>query len=100
MKDNVGEFEDGNKVKKINEINVIGGKTFITYEYHEEVKIKTQRPIYIGVLIYDYSKEYIYNTAYSIFGKDKLLYTDTDSCKVRKSDLTSDKIKQYYKDKI
>lgn len=98
LKDNVGEFEDGNKVKKINEINVIGGKTFITYEYHEEVKIKTQRPIYIGVLIYDYSKEYIYNTAYSIFGKDKLLYTDTDSCKVRKSDLTSDKIKQYYKD--
>ena len=26
------------------------------------------------------------------------MYTDTDSCKVRKSDLTSDKIKQYYKD--
>jgi len=98
LKDKVGEYEEGNKVKKINEINCIGGKTFITYEYHEEAKIKTQRPIYIGVLIYDYSKEYIYNTAYSIFGKDKLLYTDTDSCKVRKSDLTSDKIKQYYED--
>lgn len=84
----VAEFE---KIKDkslcVNVINSIGDKIFITYEVSpEKLCVKQQRPIYLGVLIYDYAKRYMYENSYSKVGLDKLLYTDTDASKFRYKD--------------
>jgi hypothetical protein len=86
--DNVAEYlKIAQKSKSINFINTIGGKLFLTYEVSaEEICDKQQRPIYLGVLIYDYAKRYMYENSYSKIGKDRLLYTDTDASKFRYSD--------------
>ena len=75
------------KASSINFINAIGGKMFLTYEVDaESICAKQQRPIYLGVLIYDYAKRYMYENSYSKIGKSRLLYTDTDASKFRYSD--------------
>lgn len=74
------------KASKINFINAVGGKMFLTYEINAEELINQQRPIYLGVLIYDYAKRYMYENSYSKVGKEGLLYTDTDASKFRYSD--------------
>ena len=75
------------KATSINFINAIGGKMFLTYEIDaESICAKQQRPIYLGVLIYDYAKRYMYEMSYSKIGKSRLLYTDTDASKFRHSD--------------
>lgn len=71
--------------KKINFINAIGNKMFVTYEMEEEKLLAKQRPIYLGVLIYDYAKRYMFENSYSKVGLDQLLYTDTDASKFRYS---------------
>ena len=48
-----------------------------------ESKLHTQRPIFLGVLCYDYAKDYMYRNSYSIIGLKDLLYTDTDAAKFR-----------------
>ena len=73
------------KAESVNFINTIGGKLFLSYEVSGESLIKRQRPIYLGVLIYDYSKRYMYNYSYSKVGLKELLYTDTDASKFRHS---------------
>jgi hypothetical protein len=85
--DNEYEFlEIQKKAKTINCINSIGNKLFLTYEVDAESLINQQRPIYLGVLIYDYAKRYMYENSYSKIGKSKLLYTDTDASKFRYKD--------------
>lgn len=75
------------KAKSVNFINSIGNKLFLTYEVDaESICAKQQRPIYLGVLIYDYAKRYMFDYSYSKIGKDKLLYTDTDASKFRYTD--------------
>lgn len=83
--DSAYEFlEIKEKAKSINFINAIGNKMFLTYEIDpEEICKKQQRPIYLGVLIYDYAKRYMYENSYSKVGKNNLLYTDTDASKFR-----------------
>jgi len=71
------------KSKSVNFINAIGNKIFITYEVEGEQMISKQRPIYLGVLIYDYAKSYMYDYSYSKVGLKDLLYTDTDASKFR-----------------
>ena len=86
---NVDSVEDYNKIKEksktINTINTIGNKIFVSYEVSGESLINKQRPIYLGVLIYDYAKTYMYDYSYSKVGLDQLLYTDTDASKFRYS---------------
>lgn len=72
--------------KSVNFINIIGDKMFLTYEVNAEELIKQQRPIYLGVFIYDYAKRYMYENSYSKIGLNKLLYTDTDASKFRYTD--------------
>ena len=79
--------EISDKAVNINVINSIGDKVFVTYTVDEEKECaKNQKPIYLGNLIYDYSKAYMYRNSYSKIGKDKLLYTDTDASKMRFTD--------------
>ena len=73
------------KSKSINFINTIGNKIFVTYEVDEESMLNKQRPIYLGVYIYDYAKRYMYENSYSKVGLRELLYTDTDASKFRHS---------------
>jgi hypothetical protein len=84
---NVDSVEDYLKIKEksetINTINTIGNKIFVSYEVSGESLIHKQRPIYLGVLIYDYAKSYMYDYSYSKVGLDQLLYTDTDASKFR-----------------
>lgn len=87
MVDNVIDY---NKIKSkmlsSNVINSIGNKLFITYEQDaEEICEQQQRPIYLGILIYDYAKRYMYENSYSKVGLNQLLYTDTDASKFRYS---------------
>jgi hypothetical protein len=74
------------KAKSINFINSIGNKLFITYEMDaEKICEAQQRPIFLGVLIYDYAKRYMYENSYSKIGLKDLVYTDTDASKFRYS---------------
>jgi hypothetical protein len=84
----ISEFEKIKENSKVvNVINKIGDKVFITYEVNEkDICDKQQRPIYLGVLIYDYAKRYMYENSYSKIGLNKLLYTDTDASKFRYRD--------------
>lgn len=75
-----------NKADTVNFINIIGNKMYMTFEIDEEKLIKKQRPIFLGILIYDYAKRYMYEYSYSKIGKDKLFYTDTDASKFRYKD--------------
>lgn len=85
--DSIAQYEKiKNKSTSINVVNNIGDKLFITYEVEAESLIKQQRPIYLGVLIYDYAKRYMYENSYSKVGLSKLLYTDTDASKFRHKD--------------
>lgn len=85
--DSIAEYEKiKNKSQTINVVNNIGNKLFITYEVDAEKMLKQQRPIYLGVLIYDYAKRYMYENSYSKVGLSKLLYTDTDASKFRYKD--------------
>jgi hypothetical protein len=86
--DTVSEYlKIADKAKSVNFINSVGGKLFLTYEVDaEQICKKQQRPIYLGVLIYDYAKRYMYENSYSKIGKSRLLYTDTDASKFRHSD--------------
>ena len=81
----VAEYEKlKDKSTSINFINAIGNKLFITYEVDaEKLCKKQQRPIYLGVLIYDYAKRYMFENSYSKVGLKELLYTDTDASKFR-----------------
>ena len=86
----VDDVEDYLKISKkalsMNTITNIGNKIFVNYTVDEEMLIAKQKPIFLGVLIYDYAKEYMYNYSYSKIGLDKLVYTDTDATKVKYKD--------------
>lgn len=85
--DNIFEYEKiKKKAVKMNTINLINNKIFVSYEVEPEKILKKQRPIYLGVLIYDYAKKYMFENSYSKIGLNKLLYTDTDATKFRYSD--------------
>lgn len=91
--DMVNCVEDYVKLTKdktdINVINTVGKNIIVSYKKDEiETTEKDQRPIYLGVLIYDYAKIYMYENFYSVVGKDKLIYTDTDAGKIREKDNT------------
>ncbi len=77
------------KAKSINFINCVGSKLFATYNVDEESICEAQqRPIFLGILIYDYAKRYMYQNSYSKIGLDKLIYTDTDASKFPYTEMT------------
>lgn len=86
---NCAEYDkETSKATSINFIDAIGGKLFVSYEVdEEELCKKEQRPIFLGVLIYDYAKRYMYENSYSKIGLDKLFYTDTDASKFKYEDM-------------
>ena len=81
----VDNEEDFYKIKDKYEntsvINQIGDAIFVSYTKPVSEVIHKQRPIFLGRLIYDYAKKYMWDNIYYV-GKDKCVYTDTDSCKM------------------
>jgi hypothetical protein len=75
------------EAESIESVNTLSGNICVTYKINpENMKDSQQRPIYLAVLIYDYAKKYMYDYSYSKIGLNKLLYTDTDSTKLKYSD--------------
>ena len=70
-------------VKNIKTIFIEGDKAHVTYEKDERECIKSASPLYIGTLIYDYAKMYMHEYQYNFFNYDELIYTDTDSNKLK-----------------
>ena len=71
----------------VNTINSVGNSVFISYKKTEEELIEKQRPIYIGALIYEYARRYMYENLMKPIGLNRLLYMDTDACKFRACDV-------------
>ena len=69
------------KAKDVSCVDIIGNDVIVTYTMEEEELLSKQRPIYLGVLIYDYSKAYMYEESYEKIGLSSLIYTDTDASK-------------------
>jgi len=82
--------------KSMSVVNTFGDRVVISYKIDEEKLINKQRPVYLGILIYDYSKTYMYKASYARIGLDKLLYTDTDATKTEYDNFIKwyDEIKQ------
>tara|TARA_R110002110_G_scaffold5358_1_gene27731 strand:- start:172 stop:2847 length:2676 start_codon:yes stop_codon:yes gene_type:complete len=77
------KIKNDKKTSKINTIDMKGNKIFISYSIDEEELIKKQRPVYLGALIYDYAKMFMFEHIYSKVGLKNLVYTDTDAGKCR-----------------
>jgi hypothetical protein len=71
----------------VNTINSVGNAVFVSYDKTEEELINKQQPIYLGVLIYEYARRYMYETIMAPIGLDRLHYMDTDACKFRSCDV-------------
>lgn len=71
----------------VNTINSVGNAVFISYDKSEEELLNKQQPVYLGVLIYEYARRYMYETIMHPIGLDRLLYMDTDACKFRACDV-------------
>lgn len=70
-------------------INNVGDAVFVSYTKTVEEEINSQRPVYIGAMIYEYARCYMYKNIMAPIGYDKLLYMDTDACKFRASDVAA-----------
>jgi hypothetical protein len=60
-------------------------KFLVSYDKHPEDCLQNAAPVYVGSLIYDYAKIYMYDHMYSKFKYKDLIYTDTDSNKIRRT---------------
>lgn len=77
------------KYGNVSVINTFGTGLMVEYKKNTlDLVEKEQRPVYLGVLIYDYAKIHMYRHSYSKIGLDKLIYTDTDATKLKVSDAT------------
>ena len=78
-------INDKEKFKKlttkynINVINEIGDEIYLSYKVEEDEIINQQKPIYLGCLIYTYSRSCMYDDIISKIGRESCLYMDTDS---------------------
>lgn len=74
---------------KVNMINSIGGRLYVSYEIDEEDIIENQRPVFLGCYVYEYARDYMYRMSYSKIGLRNLVYTDTDASKFRERDFNN-----------
>lgn len=65
-------------------VDIRHDSALVSYDKTEKSCMKGSKPIYIGALIYDYSKMYMYNKIYEPIPYKHLIYTDTDSLKITK----------------
>jgi len=73
------KFQQLTSKYNVNVINEIGNDIYLSYKVSEAEIIKQQKPIYLGCLIYTYSRGCMYDDIISVIGKKNCLYMDTDS---------------------
>ena len=70
----------------INAVTFIGNKLHVSYTEDLTKKMDGAKPLFIGALIYEYSRlymhEHVYSKAWSNMDNLDMYYTDTDSCKM------------------
>jgi len=74
-----------NEADEITDINIVHGKANISYKAKGDEKMKGSKPIFIGTLIYDYSRIYMHKYMYTKVPMEHEYYTATDSCKMNQS---------------
>lgn len=74
--------EEG-KITNLNPIKKIGNNIIASYTKDKEQAYTKGKPIYFGSLIYAYSKDYFYRHILSKIPYEDLIYTDTDSVKIK-----------------
>lgn len=97
-----GKFMEGLHLEQIEEVNIYdmeklhkergvkcvtksNSRMIISYNKTKEECMNKSKPIYIGVLIYDYSQKHMYEHLYTKVPKAAAIYTDTDSLKMRET---------------
>jgi hypothetical protein len=83
------EMDKINAKYEVSAINNIGSAVFVSYNKTTEEELHKQRPVYIGAMIYEYARCYMYKNIMAPIGFDKLLYMDTDACKFSSSDVSA-----------
>jgi hypothetical protein len=83
------EMDKINAKYEVSAINNIGSAVFVSYNKSADEELHKQRPVYIGAMIYEFSRCYMYKNIMAPIGLDKLLYMDTDACKFRASDVAA-----------
>jgi len=78
--------KENGKINNLCVIDCIDNNLILSYKRNIEDLINKQRPIYLGCLIYENARKYMYENIYSKIGLNKMLYTDTDCGKFRKTD--------------
>lgn len=64
-------------------INSVGDSITVQYKVPDEEVFSKHRPIFYGSLIYTYARGYLYDHVISKIPREDLIYTDTDSVKIR-----------------
>lgn len=87
----IPDFVDALKNNKNANIVDILNNGWIQYTFEKDIdkEIKRQKPIALSFYIYEYSRAYMFEHAYSKIGLKNLLYTDTDAAKVENTNLKS-----------
>lgn len=89
---NMCEYEELKKKEKKKEIKNLkvlsdsrNDRILVTYENNADLIMNQAHPIHVGTLIYDYSQRHMYEHMYTKIDYKDLVYTDTDSNKIRYS---------------
>lgn len=86
---NICQYTNLKNNKDVKNIMVLSdsrnGRILVSYKLKTNKSIKNANSIHIGSLIYDYSQEHMYEHMYSKMKRPELVYTDTDSNKVKLS---------------
>lgn len=74
------------KNNKVNILDFDANTVTASYTKKQAENMKNSKPIHLGILIYDYAQQYMYDHQYSKYEYSKNVYTDTDSNKIRYPD--------------
>jgi hypothetical protein len=77
---------DAKKFNSLSIINGVQGSYLVNYNNNIEECMSQTKPIYIGAHIYEFAQIYMYDNIFNHLSYDKLIYTDTDSAKLRTED--------------
>lgn len=92
-----------NNYKDVNFITMSRKNLIISHKKDKAKCMTKSKPVYIGVLIYDYARDYMYNNIIKHISRKNKFYTDTDSLKINEEGFkewmkaTGDKIVPHWK---
>lgn len=96
------QMNESKRVSKLNTITILGDRIFCSYTKREQDMLNTHRPIYWGILVYDYSQNNLYDNTLAagwnsaieeglseelaakrqIAYRKEIFLCDTDACKM------------------